>query len=102
MLSVRGQKLKRCGIEKKYLTSVLDFDIIYYKLEKEMFKIYTSTGICLQYSPRSYDTACRVAHYVRELGLDCGVVSDGRFVSEVVSVDVAKDRYALSVARRLL
>jgi len=68
-----------------------------------MFEIHTSTGLKLKYSPRSYDMACRVAHYVRELGqLECGVVSGGRFVSEIVDADDHKDGYAASVARRLL
>ena len=67
-----------------------------------MYKLYTMCGIELQYSPRTYDTACRVAFALRELGLDCGVVRDGRFTSEVVDVDEVKDRYAKSVARRLV
>ena len=66
-------------------------------------KIVSEYGTKLQYEPRSYDMACRVAHFVRErAGVDYFVVDGGRAMSEVVKVDAAKDRYALGVARRLV
>jgi hypothetical protein len=67
-----------------------------------MYKITTATGIPLV-KGYSYDTACRVAHYVRNLGVDCYVVGDNdRAVSECVPVDRDKDRIAKALARRLV
>ena len=68
------------------------------------YTIRTDRGIVLNYSPRKYDTACRVAHYLRENNdSDFYVISPdtGRAMSEVFNVDTQKDNYAKGVARRL-
>jgi hypothetical protein len=51
----------------------------------------------------SYDMSCRVAHFVRNYGLDCYVVGgNDRAVSECVPVDREKDRIAQALARKLV
>ena len=69
-----------------------------------MYKIFSMCGLELNYTSRSYDMACRVAHFVRELGLDVGVVDTmtGRFVSEVSEPHDIKDLGAAEIAKRIL
>ena len=67
-------------------------------------KIVSEYGTPLAYNPQSYDMACRVAHYVRELtnGEYFVVGANGRATSEVFDHDARKDSYAKGVARGLV
>jgi hypothetical protein len=70
----------------------------------DKYEIRSEHGTLLPYAPKSYDMACRVAHYLRSLAITeyrVNVVG-GRCVSEVCYMDRTKDRYAMRVARRLL
>ena len=71
-----------------------------------MFEIRNEYGDRYPYSPRTYDMACRVAYFMRQIAQwdGIGVVSleTGRYISEVHDPDKDKDRYARNVARRLL
>ena len=65
------------------------------------FEIRSEYGFKLPYAPRSYDMACRVAHFAREIGgVNYMVCENNRAMSEVFDLDPSKDRYARSVARR--
>jgi hypothetical protein len=68
-------------------------------------EIRSEFGLLVHYQPRSYDMACRVAHYLREAGNIDFMVCDtgtGRAMSEVVDGHSRKDNYAKGVAQRLL
>ena len=68
-----------------------------------MYRITSECGLTLNYAPRTYDMACRVAHFVRELGgIEVRVCENNRCMSEVFYHDAVKDRYARSVARRFV
>ena len=67
------------------------------------FSISDEYGTFLPFSTDIYDTACRVAHYVRKLGnFDCHVVLAGRAISETFLQHAEKDFWAKKVAKELL
>jgi hypothetical protein len=68
-----------------------------------MFEIRSEYGTKVPYTPRTYDMACRVAHFMRTLaGYEFLVCQNDRAVSEVFDHDARKDRYARTVARRFV
>ena len=66
------------------------------------FEIRSEYGTLVNYAPRTYDMACRVAHFMRTQDtIEYRVCNpNGRAMSEVFDHDARKDRYARSVARR--
>ena len=68
-----------------------------------MFEIRSEYGTKIPYTPRTYDMACRVAHFMRKLtSYEFMVCENNRAVSEVFDLDARKDRYAMTVARRFV
>ena len=74
-------------------------------MRNRTYTIFTEYGDRFDYSPRSYDMAVRVAYFLRKLiDIEILVRDDftGRATSEVHDADDRKDRYARTVARRLV
>ncbi len=69
-----------------------------------MYEIRSEHGVLFDYAPKTYDMACRVAHFMRaRVDFDLMVChANGRATSEVFDHQTNKDSYAKSVARRLL